>query len=70
MRDAAQAGKDFDAGSYGNAAAHLGAGVINTGLDWLPAGKQLAILGGVTAKTFPWAKLKIAEAMEKGREIG
>ena len=65
MRDAAQAGKDFDAGSYGNAAAHLGAGVINTGLDWLPAGKQLAILGGVTAKTFPWAKLKIAEAMEK-----
>src|SRR5262249_22294411 len=27
--------------------------------------KQLAILGGVTAKTFPWAKLKIAEAMEK-----
>jgi hypothetical protein len=65
MRDAAQAGKDFDARSYGNAAAHLGAGVVNLGLDWLPAGKQLAILGGVTAKTFPWAKLKIAEAMEK-----
>jgi hypothetical protein len=43
----------------------LGAGVVNLGLDWLPAGKQLAILGGVTAKTFPWAKLRIAEAMEK-----
>src|SRR5262249_45374311 len=42
-----------------------GAGVVNAGLDWLPAGKQLAILGGVTAQTFPWAKLKIAEAMEK-----
>jgi len=65
MQDGAQAGKDFDAGSYGSAAAHLGAGVVNTGLDWLPAGKQLAILGGVTAQTFPWAKLKIAEAMEK-----
>src|SRR5215831_1174721 len=65
MQDGAQAGKDFDTGSYGNAAAHLGAGVVNLGLDWLPAGKQLAILGGVTAQTFPWAKLKIAEAMEK-----
>ena len=65
MQDGAQAGKDFDAGNYGNAAVHLGAGVVNAGLDWLPAGKQLAILGGVTAKTFPWAKLKIAEAMEK-----
>ena len=43
----------------------MAAGVVNAGLDWLPAGKQLAILGGVTAKTFPWAKLKIAEAMEK-----
>jgi Large polyvalent protein associated domain 23 len=61
----AQAGKDFEAGNYGNAAANLTAGVVNAGLDWLPAGKQLAILGGVTAKTFPWAKLKIAEAMEK-----
>jgi hypothetical protein len=30
----------------------------------LPLGK-LAILGGMAAKTFPWAKLKIAEAMEK-----
>jgi conjugative element/phage-associated large polyvalent protein len=65
MQDGAQAGKDFDAGNYGNAAVHLGAGVVNTGLDWLPGGKQLAILGGMTAKTFPWAKLKIAEAMEK-----
>jgi Large polyvalent protein associated domain 23 len=65
MQDGAQAGRDFDAGNYGNAAVHLGAGVVNTGLDWLPGGKQLAILGGMTAKTFPWAKLKIAEAMEK-----
>src|SRR6266567_7878851 len=65
MQDGAQAGKDFDAGNYGNAAVHLGAGVVNTGLDWLPGAKQLAILGGMTAKTFPWAKLKIAEAMEK-----
>jgi len=61
----AQAGKDLEAGNYGNAAANLAAGVVNTGLDWLPAGKQLAILGGISAKTFPWAKLKIAEAMEK-----
>jgi hypothetical protein len=65
MQEGAQAGKDFEAGNYGNAAANLAAGIVNTGLDWLPAGKQLAILGGVTAKTFPWAKLKIAEAMEK-----
>jgi len=65
MQHGAQAGKDFEAGNYGNAAANLAAGVVNTALDWLPAGKQLAILGGVTAKTFPWAKLKIAEAMEK-----
>src|SRR5262249_5950186 len=65
MQDGAQVGKDLDTGSYGNAAAHLGEGVVNLGLDWLPAGKQLAILGGVTAQTFPWAKLKIAEAMEK-----
>ena len=70
MQDATQAGKDFEAGNYGNAAAHLGAGVVNAELDWLPAGKQLAILGGITAKTFPWAKLKIAEAMEKaGKSI-
>jgi hypothetical protein len=34
-------------------------------LDWLPMEKPLAILGGMAAKTFPWAKLKIAEAMEK-----
>jgi hypothetical protein len=65
MQDSAQAGKDLEAGNYANAAAHLGAGVTNLGLDWLPAGKQLAILGGIAAKTFPWAKLKIAEAMEK-----
>src|SRR5215831_10303599 len=70
MQYGAQAGKDLEAGSYGNAAANLAAGVVNTGLDWLPAGKQLAILGGITAKTFPWAKLKIAEAMEKaGKSI-
>jgi hypothetical protein len=65
MQDSAQAGKDLEAGNYASAAAHLGAGVANLGLDWLPAGKQLAILGGIAAKTFPWAKLKIAEAMEK-----
>jgi hypothetical protein len=65
MQHGAQAGKDFEAGNYGNAAANLAAGVVNTGLDWLPAEKQLAILGGMAAKTFPWAKLKIAEAMEK-----
>jgi Large polyvalent protein associated domain 23 len=65
MQDGAQAGNDFDAGNYGSAAVHLGAGVVNTGLDWLPAGKQLTILGGMAAKTFPLAKLKIAEAMEK-----
>jgi hypothetical protein len=65
MQHGVQAGKDLEAGNYGSAAANLAAGVVNAGLDWLPAGKQLAILGGVTAKTFPWAKLKLAEAMEK-----
>ena len=65
MQDSAHAGKDFEAGDYGPAAAHLGAGVANLGLDWLPLGKQLAILGGMAAKTFSWTKLKIAEAMEK-----
>jgi Large polyvalent protein associated domain 23 len=65
MQDSAQAEKDLKAGNYASAAAHTGAGVINLGLDWLPVGKQLAILGGIAAKTFPWAKLKIAEAMEK-----
>jgi Large polyvalent protein associated domain 23 len=65
MQDSAQAEKDLKAGNYASAAAHAGASVINLGLDWLPVGKQLAILGGIAAKTFPWAKLKIAEAMEK-----
>jgi hypothetical protein len=65
MQDGARAGKDLEAGNYGDAALHFGAGLVNAGLDWLPAGKQLAILGGMAAKTFPWAKLKIAEAMEK-----
>src|SRR5262245_27392895 len=65
MQDGARAGYDLEAGNYGNAAANLAAGVVNAGLDWLPAGKQLAILGGTAAKTFPWAKRKIAEAMEK-----
>jgi Large polyvalent protein associated domain 23 len=68
MQDSAQAGQDLEAGNYASAAAHLGAGVANLGLDWLPAGKQLAILGGIAAKTFPWAKLKIAEAMEKAEK--
>jgi Large polyvalent protein associated domain 23 len=65
MQDSAQAGRDFEAGNYGRAAAHLGEGVANLGLDWLPYGKQLAILGGMAARTFPWAGLKLAEAMEK-----
>jgi hypothetical protein len=65
MQDSVQAGKEFEAGNYGRAATHLGTGVANLGLDWLPLGKQLAILGGMAAKTFPWAKLKLAEAMEK-----
>jgi hypothetical protein len=46
MQDSTQAGKDLEAGNYGRAAAHLGAGVANVTLDWLPVGKQLAILGG------------------------
>jgi conjugative element/phage-associated large polyvalent protein len=65
MQDSAEVGKNFQAGNYGRAATHLGTGVANLGLDWLPFGKQLAILGGMGAKTFPWMKLKIAEAMEK-----
>src|SRR5262249_46223554 len=36
MQDSAHAGRDFEAGNYGRAAAHLGAGVTNLGLDWLP----------------------------------
>jgi hypothetical protein len=53
MQDSTQAEKDFQAGNNGSAAAHLGTGVANLGLDWLPLGKQLAIFGGMVAKTFP-----------------
>lgn len=65
MQESAEAGKHFERGNYGSAAAHLGTGTANLALDWLPMEKPLAILGGMAAKTFPWAKLKIAEAMEK-----
>ena len=51
-------------GDYGSAAAHLGTGAVNVGLDWLPAGKMLAVLGGTMAKTFPWTKLPTAMKME------
>jgi len=70
-QDAAQAREDAQAGNYGKAAAHLGMGTINAGLDWLPAGKVFgAILGGMGARNFPWGKLPIAEQMEKaGRSI-
>src|SRR5262249_45587130 len=45
MQDGARAGKALEAGNYGDAALHFGAGVVNAGLDWLPAGKQLAVFG-------------------------
>ena len=59
MQHGAQAGKDLEAGNYGNAAVNLAAGVVNTGLDWLPGEKQLAILGGISAKTFPWRNSRL-----------
>jgi hypothetical protein len=68
-QDASQAGEEAQAGNYGSAAAHLGMGVVNAGLDWLPPAK-LAILAGMGAQTFPWSKLGMAEAMEKaGRPV-
>jgi conjugative element/phage-associated large polyvalent protein len=70
-QDASQAGEDAHAGNYGQAAAHLGMGTANAALDWLPGGKlATAILGGMGAKTFPWARLGLAERMEKaGRSV-
>jgi hypothetical protein len=70
-QDASQAGEDAHAGNYGQAAGHLGMGTANAALDWLPGGKlATAILGGMGAKTFPWARLGLAERMEKaGRSV-
>jgi len=65
-QDAAQAREEAQAGNYGKAAAHFGMGTVNAGLDWLPAGKLFgAILGGMSARTFPWARLPLAEQLEK-----
>jgi hypothetical protein len=49
----------------------LASGTANVGLDVLPGGKVLAgILGGISARTFPWAKRSLAEAMERaGRSV-
>ena len=70
-QDASQAREDAQAGNYGKAAAHLGMGTANAALDWLPAGKLgTALLAGMGARTFPWARLPPAERMEKaGRSI-
>jgi hypothetical protein len=66
QQDAREARNDFESGNYGKAAAHLASGTANVGLDVLPGGKVLAgILGGISARTFPWAKRPIAEAMER-----
>jgi hypothetical protein len=65
QHDARQARDELEAGNYGKAAAHLGVGTLNAALDWFPGPKQLALLAGVSARTFPWTKLPIAEAMEK-----
>src|SRR5262249_18762992 len=61
----------MQAGNYGSAAAHLGMGTVNAGLDWLPGGKvATAILGGMGARTFPWKRLPVAEGMERaGRSV-
>jgi hypothetical protein len=63
-QDGAEAGQELEAGNYGKAAAHLGLGAVNAGLDWLPGGKVLAIPLGMGARTFPRARVKIAEEME------
>src|SRR5262249_12985447 len=69
--DGAQARDEAQAGNYGRAAAHTAMGAGNIALDLLPGGKTLAtILAGMGARTFPWAKHPIAEAMEKaGRSV-
>ena len=64
MQDGAEAGQELEAGNYGKAAAHLGLGTVNAGRDWLPGGKVLAIPLGMGARTFPRARVKIAEKME------
>jgi hypothetical protein len=64
MQDGAEAGQELEAGNYGKAAAHLGLGTLNAGLDWLPGGKVLAIPLGMAARTFPHARVRIAEEME------
>jgi hypothetical protein len=64
MDDGAQAGQALDRGDYFKAAGHLGMGTVNLGLDWLPGGKVLAIPIGVAAKSFPRARVKIAEELE------
>jgi hypothetical protein len=65
QQDAREARNDFESGNYGKAAAHLASGTANVGLDVLPGGKQLALLAGMSARTFPWVRLPLAEAMEK-----
>jgi Large polyvalent protein associated domain 23 len=62
-QDASLAGEEAKAGNYGTAAAHLGLGTLNAALDWVPPAK-LAIIAGMTAKTFPWGKLPTAMKME------
>lgn len=64
MDDGAQAGQALDRGDYFKAAGHLGMGTVNLGLDWLPGGKVLAIPIGAAAKSFPRARVKIAEELE------
>jgi hypothetical protein len=64
MQDGAEAGQELEAGNYGKAAAHFGMGTVNAGLDWLPGGKVLAIPLGMAARTFPHARVRIAEEME------
>jgi hypothetical protein len=69
--DGGQAREEANAGNYGQAAAHTAMGAGNLALDLLPGGKVLGtILAGIGARTFPWAKRPIAEAMEKaGRSV-
>jgi Large polyvalent protein associated domain 23 len=62
--DGAKAGEEFESGNYGSAAAHVGMGMGNAALDWFPPAK-FALLAGMSARTFPWLRLPIAEAMEK-----
>lgn len=63
MEDTSHANQEAQAGNYGKAAAHLGMGTANVGLDWVPGGK-LAIIAGTMARTFPWNKLPTAMRME------